>query len=371
MKVIITGDFCPSERVAQDFANSDYKALAVIKPIFEQADYSIVNLECPVIKGDEEPIIKNGPNLHADTHTLEALKEIDVDCVTLANNHFRDFGDGGVLNTLSELSKYGIDYAGGGKNLSEAAAIFYKKIGKETLAIINCCEHEFSIATDTHCGSNPLNPIQQYYAIQAAKQKANYVLVIVHGGLEHYQLPTPCMQETYRFFIDAGADAVINHHQHCYSGCEIYQSKPIFYGLGNLCFDNASKRNNIWNEGFMVELSFSKSQIAHRLIPYHQCDAEAKVVLYNEKNQKEFEKKIEELNVIIANPKVLQARHQELLDETRIKYRGYIEPYRSRIARFLFKKGWLPSFMRKKYPIIKNMIQCESHRARLLDALHV
>ena len=26
----------------------------------------------------------------------------------------------------------------------------------------------------------------------------------------------------YRFFIDASADAVINHHQHCYSGYEEY-----------------------------------------------------------------------------------------------------------------------------------------------------
>lgn len=43
------------------------------------------------------------------------------------------------------------------------------------------------------------------------------------------------MQEIYRFFVDIGADAVINHHQHCYSGYEVYKEKPIFYGLGNFC----------------------------------------------------------------------------------------------------------------------------------------
>lgn len=371
MKVIITGDFCPSERVAQDFANSDYKALAVIKPIFEQADYSIVNLECPVIKGDEEPIIKNGPNLHADTHTLEALKDIGADCVTLANNHFRDFGDAGVLNTLSELSIYGIDYVGGDKNLSEAAAIFYKKIGEETLAIVNCCEHEFSIATDAHCGSNPLNPIQQFYAIQEAKQKADYVLVIVHGGVEHYQLPTPRMQETYRFFIDAGADVVVNHHQHCYSGYEIYHAKPIFYGLGNLCFDRSDKRNNFWNEGFMAEISFSQSLITNRLIPYHQCDAEPKIVLYTTEEKQSFYKRIAELNAIIANSDELNAKYEDLKHRTQRKYRSYIEPYKLRFMRFLFKKHLLPSLMRRKYVIISNIIQCESHRERLLDAVKV
>lgn len=52
----------------------------------------------------------------------------------------------------------------------------------------------------------------------------------MHGGHEHYQLPSLRMQETYRFFIDAGADVVVNHHQHCFSGYEIYNNKYIFMG---------------------------------------------------------------------------------------------------------------------------------------------
>lgn len=379
MKIVITGDYCPRDRVARAFAQGDHRAIEALSPIFAQADYSIVNLECPIVRGGEKPIIKNGPHLHADIRALEALKGVGTSCVTLANNHFRDFGDEGVLNTLSDLSAFGIDYVGGGANASDAAAVLYKEIGVETLAIINCCEHEFSIAADDLAGSNPLNPIQQYYAIQEAKQKADFVLVIVHGGIEHYQLPTPRMQETYRFFIDAGADAVINHHQHCYSGYEIYEGKPIFYGLGNLFFDDPAKRNSPWNEGYMVELTLGKELKSEgikelrngsfRLIPYHQCDAEAKVVLYNEAEQNEFEKKIAESNAIIVDPIELQARYKKLMDETRMRYRGYMEPYRSRIARYLFRKGWLPSIMRKKYPIIENMIQCESHRERLIDAI--
>ena len=369
MKIIVAGDFCPRERVAQNFAKGDNHAIQELQPIFVGADYSIVNLECPITKGTEKPIIKNGPNLSADVHTLDALKQISTSCVTLANNHFRDYGEEGVLNTLSELSTHGIDYVGGGKNISDAAAILYKEIGKETLAIINCCEHEFSIATDAHCGSNPLNPIQQYYAIQEARKNANYVLVIVHGGIEHYQLPTPRMQETYRFFIDAGADAVLNHHQHCYSGYEEYNGKPIFYGLGNLCFDSAFKRNSIWNEGYIVELTFGQNRIEYQLIPYHQCDAKAKVVLYNDDERKEFEKCVRKLNIIIANSTELNTKYEELLSSTRQKYRSYIEPYKSRLMRFLFRKHLLPSIMRRKYVILNNIVQCESHRERLLDAI--
>lgn len=368
MRLLIGGDFVPHERVACAFSQGDYSAVEALRPVFAEADYCIVNLECPILHGGEKPIIKNGPHLHADTHALEALKNIGVDCVTLANNHFRDYGDEGVLNTLSELSAYKIDYVGGGANLKDAAAVLYKQIGKETLAIINCCEHESSIATVDHCGSNPLNPIQQYYAIHEAKSKADYVLVIVHGGVEHYQLPTPRMQETYRFFIDAGADVVVNHHQHCYSGYEEYKGKPIFYGLGNLCFD-WSKRSSIWNEGFVLDLTLSKKESCYSLIPYHQCDVEPKVVIYNKAEKQAFDKSLTELNAIIANPDELEAKYEELKRDTCIKYRASIEPYKSRIMRFLFRKHLLPSFMKRKYTIISNMIQCESHRERLLDAI--
>ena len=379
MKIVITGDYCPQDRVAKDFAQGDYSAIESLKPIFAQADYSIINLECPIVRGGEKPITKNGPHLYADTHALAALKGIGTNCVTLANNHFRDFGDEDVINTLSELSAFGIDYVGGGINSVDAAAVLYKQIGKEKLAIVNCCEHEFSIASNGYGGSNPLNPIQQYYAIQEAKQKADYVLVIVHGGVEHYPLPTPRMQEVYRFFIDSGSDMVINHHQHCYSGYEVYQGKPIFYGLGNLCFDNPAKRNSPWNKGYLLELTLGKGlgdermrgleNSAFKLIPYHQCDTEAKVVLYNGDETREFEKHIEELSAIIAKPELLLLKYQKLLDETRMRYRGHLEPYCSRIARYLYRKHLLPSFMRRKYPLIKNMIQCESHRERLIDAI--
>lgn len=371
MKVLIAGDYCPRERVAKDFAHGNYSAMITLKPIFAQSDYSIVNLECPIVRGWESRIDKNGPHLHADTRALEALYSIGAKCVTLANNHLRDFGEEGVLNTISELSAYGIDYVGAGKNKTDATTILYKKIGDEILAIINCCESEFSIATAEYGGANPINLVQQYYSIYEAKQRADYVLVIVHGGIEHYQLPTPRMQETYRFFIDVGADAVINHHQHCYSGYELYKGKPIFYGIGNFCFDNLYKRNCIWNEGYMVEILFSNTNVEYNLIPYNQCNAEPKVVLCNETEKMAFTKKIEELNAIISESDDLQRHYLRLLKDTRMRYRSHMEPYYTRIARFLFRNHLLPSFMRRKYLIMSNLIQCESHRERLLDAISV
>lgn len=68
-----------------------------------------------------------------------------------------------------------------------------------------------------------MNIIQIHNQIQEAKISSNFIIIIAHGGHEYYQLPSPRLQDTYRFFIDSGANAVIGHHPHCISGMENYK----------------------------------------------------------------------------------------------------------------------------------------------------
>ena len=244
----------------------------------------------------------------------------------------------------------------------------FKDINSTTLAIINCCEHEFTIATDTSAGANPLNPIQQYYAIQDAKKKADYVLVIVHGGHEHFLLPSPRMQETYRFYIDAGAHAVLNHHQHCYSGYEVHNGKPIFYGLGNFCFDDPKSRNGIWNEGYMVILSFDQQKIGYELIPYTQCNEKPSVELV--KDRTKFDKNIERLNAIIHDTNELKKRVDEYYGSTAPSMSLMHQPYENRILNKLYRMHLLPSLVSKKrFLMLLNYINCESHLDKHVFAL--
>ena len=218
MKIIVAGDFCPNGRVAPILEKNEFESvLGEVKTLISsEFDYSVVNFESPVVEHPAEPIKKCGPSLKSSEKAVKALKWVGFNCLTLANNHFYDYGEVGVDDSISAIEKMGLDHVGAGKNLLEASMPLYKEIGGKILAIVNCCEHEFSIATDRTGGSNPLNPIRQYYAIREAKEKADFVLVIVHGGFEHYQLPSVRMQETYRFFITIVADAVVNHHQHCF-----------------------------------------------------------------------------------------------------------------------------------------------------------
>lgn len=371
MKILIAGDFCQWHRVDHIVRKKQFGELFdEIKPIISSADYSIVNFEFPIVlnSGQESPIPKCGPNLRGTIEAVDAVKYAGFTCCTLANNHILDQGEKCCLDTKSELEKGGIDTVGAGRSLSEASSILYKVINGETLAIINCCEHEFTIATETSAGANPLNPIQQYYAIQEAKAKANYVLVIVHGGHEHFQLPSPRMQETYRFFIDAGADAVVNHHQHCYSGYEVYKGKPIFYGLGNFCFDVLGPVSDTWYEGCMLHLSFDKSQIQYTLYPYVQCREKVSVSLVED--QTAFHKRLHELNDIIADKNKLQQIVHDYYTASATSFKTLYQPYENRILNKLYRMHLLPSLVSKRKIIqIFNYLNCEAHRDKQLVAL--
>lgn len=368
MKILVAGDFCPIKRVKPIVENGDYHSIfCELESIIKSADYSIVNYECPAVLGDYPPIKKCGPNLSSSPKGIAAIKYAGFDIATLANNHILDFGDQGLMDTVNLCSQYNIDTVGVGKNLEDASKILYKRKDGETLAIINCCEHEFSIAGDDTAGANPLDPIQQYYKIKEAKQSADYVLVIVHGGHEMYQLPSLRMVDTYRFFIEGGADAVINHHQHCFSGYEFYKGKPIVYGLGNFCFDS-SYRNSIWNEGYLAAIDFQVENIYIKIIPYIQNSDN--VGIYSIKDQTSFNDRIHELNQIIADRQKLQEEQKTYYSLSKDGIKLRFEPYTNRIMKGLRSRNLIPSFLSEKKQVeMLNMVDCESHRDKLLHAL--
>lgn len=368
MKILIAGDFVPRYRIASQIEAGDFSCLEQVKPIIQAADYSIVNFESPVAQKGNEPIDKTGPCLRCTGKSVECIAQAGFNCVTLANNHFRDYGQEGVENTLEMCRKNKLDFVGGGNNINEAEQMLFKVIDGKLLAIINVCENEWSIADDKHGGSAPLNPVRNYYFIKEAKKKADYVLVIVHGGIEGYQYPTPRMVETYRFFVDAGADAVVNHHQHCFSGYEVYHGKPIFYGLGNLCFDINIQKRSIWNDGYMVKLLFGDDENKYEIVPYIQCAENPNVQLMRGDETTLFFDKIADINQDLIDKYTLSKLFDKHISSI---WRGRLmefEPFSNKMIRALQIKRVLPSFVSKKTrKDVFNVINCESHREVILN----
>ena len=369
MKILVAGDYVPVGRFYQCLSerNFDYSN---IESVTKSTDFSILNFEAPIVNNRAKGINKNGPNLKVDRRSINALKKMGFNAVTLANNHFRDYGQKGVETTISELRNNNIDYVGGGHNIGDAQKTLFKEFEDGIVSIINICENEFSAATESRGGSMPLDIASIYRKIIEAKQKSDYVLVIVHGGHEGYQFPSPRMKKLYQLFVDFGADAVVNHHQHCYSGYEYYQNRPIVYGLGNFIFDWKGKRNGIWNEGYMVIINFERKEINIELIPYEQCNEKAGAYVLDDSQKVEFFKRIDSLNECISDNRKLQEEFDKFAKSKRGGVLATLSPYTNRYIMALISRGFLPSFIaKKKAAMLYNYINCESHRDITLYSL--
>lgn len=363
MKIVIAGDYCPCGRIGDKHRLGEFDYIdESIKKLIDGADYSIVNLECPIVTKDDKPIEKCGPNLKADTTALTAIKKIGFDCVTLANNHILDYGSDAAVNTASLLNQNNIDNVGVISKLGESGTILYKELTNTKIAFVNICEKEFSSATNYSAGASPLDIVRSYHHIKEAKNIADVVIVIVHGGHEHYMLPSPRMKQVYHWFIDIGADCVVNHHQHCYSGYELYDKKPIFYGLGNFCFDRNLKHLDTWFYGLLLELNI-ESGISFKLHPYIQCKNKAGVSVLEGKDRDNVLSRIGELNSIINNDVKLDEEFSKWCANQYEGYNRLLVTYTSRVSRFLFTKGILPfTYNKSKLLAIYNRIICDSHR---------
>lgn len=213
-----------------------------------------------------------------------------------------------------------------------------------------------------------MNAVKQYNAIQEARRKADYVLVIVHGGYEHYQLPSLRMVNLYRFFIEVGADAVINHHQHCFSSYEWHKGHPIFYGLGNFCFDiNPVKKEDKWNYGYMVVLDLGWDKVEAEIIPYSQCGNDAKI---NVRPSGFPSETLEEICKITVDTERLISDNERYFTTSDRLVSLILDSNKNRLLRVLGRLLPVRYKAQNEYLLkLYNMVLCESHRDKLFHYL--
>ena len=362
LTVTVSGDFC----ITPGYLNKQLISKG-IKDLFSQTDINIVNLECPVNNGGEEnKIVKNGPHLQTKEGIFEFLKQLNVTAVTLANNHILDYDVQGLDGTVAGCRKNNIAFTGVGENLQEAGMPLLLDKNGVRIAIVNCCENEWSVASEDRAGANPLDVIENLAQIRKARNMADFVLVIVHGGSEYYNLPSPRMVKQYRFFAENGADIVISHHTHCVGGFEIYNNVPIFYGLGNMIFTKASEQPG-WFSGLTLKLELEKGRaIGWELVPTGQYKEGFELSLLEGEQKQQLLAEIENYSRIIADEKQFKAEWASFIEKRRAQYLLAFSPVnvlpvkylRSAVRRLGLVKQLLP----KKYllPVI-NYICCEAH----------
>lgn len=369
-KLLFSGDFAPVGLI--EGAND--KELTLLFKNFiaftASADLHISNLECPLTNYPHS-INKTGPSIKSSPACIQALKKAKVDIACLANNHIRDFGDKGIAETLEICHKNSIYTVGAGMNKNMASKNLYKVVENFKLAFLNYCETEFSIAGNTHAGANPIDIIQIYNDIQQAKEQADFIFVILHGGHEYYPLPSPRLKKLFHYCADIGASAVIGHHSHVISGYEIYKGVPLIYSLGNFIFNDPENSDENWQIGLLAELVLSDTgKIVLQLYPVKQGHDELNMELMQGEAKEMMLNKIVELSEIIQNENELLKRWGQFAGKhTEKKVRSLYGL--SLLEKAAVKLSFPQKLFIKKDRLLwlTNMLSNESHRELLINAL--
>jgi len=369
VKILITGDFCPINRMESLALNREYGAVFNdFGDVFRGNDLNVVDLECPLtLSGSARR--KTGPHQKARPETVGLLKHLHIGVAAMANNHIMDYGSEGIRSTLELCRKEGIQTVGAGSSREEAEQPLSLVLRDRKIALLNMADNEFLTTPDGAYRCNPIDPVRCFQIITRTRQDHDFVVVIVHGGNEFYELPSPRTKQLYRSLVDMGADAVVSHHTHAFSGYERYHSKPIFYGLGNFLYDWTGKRDQGWNRGYVVRLLLGDG-VDFDLVPLKQNNEAPGIFHLDAAEQDLFQKDLERLNAIIADDVQLEARFLEYCRSVFPMYDAFLEPRFGRVITALRKRGLFPKpLSRRKRLLYLNLIRCESHREILLKLL--
>lgn len=102
------------------------------------------------------------------------------------------------------------------------------------------------------------------------------MIVLYHGGKEHYRYPSPYLQKVCRKLVDKGAGIVICQHSHCVGAMENWNGGTIIYGQGNFLFDHS--KSEFWKTSLLIGLDLEKNiygKVVVNLAYYPLCKRNA------------------------------------------------------------------------------------------------
>ena len=186
---------------------------------------------------------------------MEVLQLSGVDIVELTGNHNNDFGAQYSAASIQMYEEAGMRYFGGGLNDEDASEILYENVNNSTIAFLGYNYYDsiypsVAIASEIRSGANYYSEEKLERDIKKAKEKADIIIVTfqfqecwsypesdVIYPVCYRPLESPDQKKVFRMAIDLGADIVVGSQAHQPQTYELYEDGIIFYGTGNLFFD--------------------------------------------------------------------------------------------------------------------------------------
>jgi poly-gamma-glutamate synthesis protein (capsule biosynthesis protein) len=232
-----------------------------VAALFRDADLALVNHEGPA--PDRFSYHATGLVFTFDPRLEAGLRDAGVDAVSLANNHIRNAGSGGVLQTIRAVRAAGVVPVGAGRNAGAARKPAWFTVDDVRVAILAYDDVDLPAAgaTRTRAGAARLNLTLCRRDIAAARAGgAEVVIVLPHWGREYTSQPTARQRHQAAALIRAGADVVLGSHSHWAGALEAIGDGVVAYSLGDFIFD--LPRSEQTDEGLVVELTFVGRRLA-------------------------------------------------------------------------------------------------------------
>ncbi len=229
--LVATGDIIPARSVNTRAIKHGDPAWAFrkIAPLLASGDITLINMESSLLENC--PQTDYGFVFCGQASAMEGLVLSGVDVVNVANNHFANYGQEGIDETLKRFEKENMVASG----LYNAQPI-YKDVKGVRFAFLGYND------IGNELGLSPADTTLMSKEISEANKSADVVVVSMHWGIEYVALPNERQQALAHTAIDNGADLIIGNHPHWVQSDEYYKGKYIKYAHGNTIFDQ------MWSE---------------------------------------------------------------------------------------------------------------------------
>ncbi len=235
-----------------------------IKKYLDKSDLTMANLETVTAGAAEK--YSGYPMFNSPDEFVSALKYAGFNLITTANNHALDRGEKGVIRTIEQLKKNGINYEG----------TFLSKRDQDSIRIFNLKGIKLAVLAYTYGTNGNRIPSGKNYLINiidttrikeniisARKEGAELVLIYFHFGLEYKREPIEFQKEIVAKTIGYGADIILGGHPHVIEPTEFYKTHNakldsgfVIYSLGNF-ISNQSWRYS--DAGIVLTINITKN----------------------------------------------------------------------------------------------------------------
>ena len=350
IEITVFGDICPVDGMKPFNVPTD------------EDEIIVGNLEC-ALTDNPKPVKKAGPVLYVAEEFAASLKVWGFDAVSLANNHIRDCGDEGVRSTLAACKKNGILTFGAGETEAEACKpLIIEKSGLK-VAFLSFAEREFNYVHDGKAGAIAFDPYESFDNIREVRKEVDALIVLYHGGIEHYIYPSPLLRKKCRKIVEAGADVVLCQHSHCIGTREQYGKGEILYGQGNSLF-GYRKGDDSWNHGLLVRLEVTVDGVK---VKYDvlETSADSAVGMASDDVASKVLAQLEKESAKLSDDAFLDASWKAFCRKQAPLYLAMTYGFGTNMNRLnrLLRNGLVKLFYgRRELNVTHNIIRCDAHK---------